>query len=84
MSEVVTSQTKFEERKEQCPTCGTLLQLLRISKAAELADVSAKTIYRYVEEGNVYAVRVAGKTLRICRGCLLQPLRGADERDFPQ
>jgi predicted site-specific integrase-resolvase len=41
-----------------------------------MADVSTKTIYRYVEEGNVYAVRIAGKTLRVCRGCLLKPFSG--------
>jgi predicted site-specific integrase-resolvase len=41
-----------------------------------MADVSSKTIYRYIEEGSVYAVRIAGKTLRVCRGCLLKPLSG--------
>jgi hypothetical protein len=59
--------------QDQCPICKAHLQLLRISKAAKLADVSSKTIYRYVEEGNVYAVKIAGKTLRVCRGCLLKP-----------
>jgi len=49
------------------------LRLLRVFRAAEMADVSSKTIYRYVEEGNVYAVKVAGKTLRVCRGCLIKP-----------
>ena len=45
--------------------------LLKIIKAAKLADVSCKTIYRYVEEGKVYSVKIAGSTIRICSSCLL-------------
>jgi len=56
----------------RCPLCNEYSQLLRVSKAAKLADVSRRTIYRYIEEGTVYAVRVAGKTYRVCSGCLLK------------
>ena len=61
------------DSSDLCPICKAPLRLLRISRAAKIADVSSKTIYRYVEEGNVYAVKVAGKTLRVCRGCLIKP-----------
>ena len=66
------SQIKFDDN-DQCPICRAPLQLLRISSAARAVDVSPKTIYRYVEKGDVFAVKVAGKTLRVCKTCLLKP-----------
>lgn len=61
-----------------CPRCNRYVQLLKIRKAAKVADVSCKTIYRYVEEGRVHVVKVAGSTIRVCSNCLLQ----ADD-EFP-
>lgn len=55
-----------------CPSCNLYVDLLRIRRAAKIADVSAKTIYRYVEEGRVHVVKVAGSTIRICSSCLLR------------
>jgi excisionase family DNA binding protein len=54
-----------------CPRCGCAVQPLRIHRAAAIVDVSRRTIYSYIEEGSVYAVKVAGKTLRVCSNCLL-------------
>lgn len=54
-----------------CPQCNNTAQFLSVSKAARAADVSRRTIYNYVEDGSVYALRVAGKTLRVCANCLL-------------
>jgi excisionase family DNA binding protein len=67
-------QEKVNE--EKCPKCGNPLLLLKISEAAKLVAVSEKTIYGYIEEGSVYAVKVAGKRFRICRGCLIRPYTG--------
>ena len=55
-----------------CPRCKEYTQLLKIKKAAKIADVSCKTIYRYIEEGKVYSVKVAGSTTRVCSGCLFK------------
>ena len=55
-----------------CPLCNSYVQLLKIEKAAKLVDVSRRTIYRYVEEGKVHSFKVAGKTIRVCSGCLLR------------
>jgi excisionase family DNA binding protein len=52
------------------------LLLLKIAEAAKLVGVSEKTIYGYIEEGSVYAVKVAGKRFRICKGCLMRPYTG--------
>jgi hypothetical protein len=55
-----------------CPRCGEYVQLLRVRKAAKIADVSNKTIYRYLDEGKVHCVKVAGSTTRVCSGSLFQ------------
>jgi excisionase family DNA binding protein len=55
-----------------CPRCGQYAMLLRTSKAARVADVSCKTVYRYIEEGKVHFVKIAGSTIRVCAGCLLR------------
>lgn len=67
-------QEKVNE--ERCPKCSTPLLLLKISEAAKVVGVSEKTIYGYIEEGSVYAVKVAGKRFRICKGCLIRPYTG--------
>lgn len=59
--------------EDVCPRCNNQLHLLRISKAAKLVDVREKTIYGYIEKGSVYSVKIAEKTLRICKSCLIQP-----------
>ncbi len=55
-----------------CPLCKEYTQPLKIKKAAKIADVSCKTIYRYIEEGKVYSVKIAGSTTRVCSGCLFK------------
>jgi len=60
------------DNKVWCPRCKQYVQLLKIRKAAKIADVSCKTVYRYVEEGRVHTVKIAGSTIRICSGCLLK------------
>jgi excisionase family DNA binding protein len=56
----------------RCPLCDNNVQLLRVSNAAKLVDVRPTTIYRYIDEGLVFALKVAGKTFRVCRSCLLR------------
>jgi hypothetical protein len=55
-----------------CPICDDYAQFIKSAHAARLAGVHRRTIYRYVEEGLVYTVKVAGRSLRICSGCLLR------------
>ena len=55
-----------------CPLCGKQVRLLRVARAAELIDVHTRTIYRYIDEGLVYAVKVVGKTYRVCGECLFR------------
>ena len=55
-----------------CPLCKHHAPLLKIRKATKIADVSRRTIYRYVEEGKVHSVKVAGTSIRVCSGCLLK------------
>jgi len=55
-----------------CPLCNVYVHLLKVKKAATVSDVSCKTIYRYIEEGKVHSVKIAGSTIRICSSCLLK------------
>ena len=67
------SQHQLPEDQEICPLCKDYLHLLRISQAAKKANVSEKTIYRYIEEGSLYCVKIVGKTYRVCKNCLIRP-----------
>jgi excisionase family DNA binding protein len=58
-----------------CPVCAGYVQMLRVPKAASLADVSRRTVYRYIQRGSVHAVQVAGGTYRVCAQCLLRRRR---------
>jgi hypothetical protein len=55
-----------------CPRCERYVQLLKIRKAAKIADVNSRTIYRYIEEGKIYSTKIASTTTRICSSCLLR------------
>lgn len=55
-----------------CPVCKKHLRLIKVSKAAALIDVHPRTIYRYIDEGLVYGLKVAGKTYRVCKQCLMR------------
>ncbi len=57
-----------------CPKCEDYVRLLSVRWAAKLVSVSPKTIYRYIEEGDVYVINVAGHTYRICGTCLIRPV----------
>lgn len=58
-----------------CPVCSEHAQFIKIANAAKLASVNRRTIYRYIEEGSVYSVKVAGKSYRVCSSCLLRQVR---------
>lgn len=55
-----------------CPLCKKQVKLLRVAHAAKIIDVHSRTIYRYIDEGLIYAVKVVGKTYRVCGDCLLR------------
>ena len=67
-----------------CPMCEKQVRLLRVSHAAGLVDVHARTIYRYIDEGLIYTVKVVGKTYRVCGDCLFRrgDLEKSDNRDI--
>lgn len=70
------SQRSLDEEQENCPLCRNSLRLIKVARAAEIANVSEKTVYRYIEEGSVYCAKIAGKTYRVCRSCLIRPYLG--------
>ena len=64
--------------KVWCPRCGEYVKVVRVSAAAKIVDVDRRTVYNYVKKNKVFAVKVAGSTLRVCTHCLL---RENDEQD---
>ena len=58
--------------KVWCPRCGEYVKVVRVTGAAKIVDVDRRTVYNYVKKNKVYAVRVAGSTLRVCSHCLLR------------
>jgi excisionase family DNA binding protein len=69
------SQPRFVGEQIWCPLCNNYAQFIKSAHAARLAGAHRRTIYRYIEEGVVYAVKVAGKSYRICSSCLLKQVR---------
>jgi len=55
----------------QCPMCCQVVELVTVTRASRIAGVSRRSVYNYIEEGLVFVVRVAGKTTRLCPGCLI-------------
>jgi len=60
------------EAKIWWPLCKKSVPLLRVTSAAKLVDVHRRTIYRYIEDGSVYALKIVGKTYRVCGDCLFR------------
>ena len=58
-----------------CPLCNDYAEFIKIAKAMRLATVHRRTIYRYIEEGEVSALKVAGKSYRVCSSCLLKRIQ---------
>ena len=62
--------------KVWCPRCGEYVKVVRVAGAAKIVDVDRRTVYNYVKKRKVYAVKVAGSTLRVCSHCLLREDEG--------
>lgn len=60
------------EARVWCPLCKKSVPLLKVTNAAKLVGVHRRTIYRYIEEGSVHALRIVGKTYRVCGECLFR------------
>ena len=58
--------------KVWCPRCNEYSKFVRVSSAARIVDVDRRTIYNYVKNHKVFAIRVAGGTLRVCSRCLVR------------
>ena len=58
--------------KVWCPRCMEYVKVVRVTGAAKIVDVDRRTVYNYVKKNKVFAVKVAGSTLRVCTHCLLR------------
>jgi hypothetical protein len=64
--------------KVWCQRCSQYVKVIRVSGAAKIVDVDRRTIYNYIKQQKVFAVKVAGNTIRVCSNCLL---RQSDDED---
>ncbi len=53
------------------------IELLTIQQVAEWAKVSPKTIYRWIESGDIPVVKFGNRTYRIPAGAVIEQLRRA-------
>lgn len=67
------SSTLVAGDKAWCPLCRDFSALVKVHRAARLVDMHSRTIYRYIEEGKIHAVKVGGRSYRVCSGCLVSP-----------
>lgn len=58
--------------KVWCPRCQEYVKVIRVVAAARIVDVDRRTVYNYIKKDKVFAVRVAGNTIRVCSHCLLR------------
>jgi hypothetical protein len=71
-----------------CPFCHTSSEFLTARQAGALAQVTPKSIYRWLASGKAHGVKTAGGGQRICRQSLFRPLPAyysqAAEAEQPQ
>ena len=65
-----------------CPQCHREIALISLRKAAEIAGVSRKTIYQWINKGLVSTVRIANGRLLICFSSLFKPSSEKDHEDW--
>jgi len=53
--------------RARCETCDKRVALLTIDEAARLAQVSSRTVYRWVEDGKLHFTETSDARLLICR-----------------
>lgn len=59
--------------RAHCPDCGREVQMLPPELAAEVAGITARMIYRWVEEKRVHFIEPASGVLLICSESLRGP-----------
>lgn len=58
--------------KVWCQRCKEYVKVIRVSGAAKIVNVDRRTIYNYIKQQKLFAVKVAGNTIRVCSNCLLR------------
>jgi excisionase family DNA binding protein len=66
------SNPQVVDDKVWCPLCKEYVQLIKISNATRLVNVHRRTVYRYIDQGLIYAVKIVGKSYRVCGNCLFR------------
>lgn len=53
-TEYIFARKSAQTIRVWCESCGAIMEMVRPEEAARRADVSTRTIYRWVEAGNIH------------------------------
>ena len=62
----------FSEIKSGANVAGNTSKSLESPARLKIVDVDRRRVYNYIKKKKVYAVKVAGNTIRVCSQCLLR------------
>ena len=63
-----------------CVLCNDHVRFVSIHHATQFADVSRRSIYRYIEAGKIQFFKLARTgQYRVCSGCLLSQSKPVDD-----
>ena len=65
------------------PTAAQIPPLMSVQRAAEMLDVSPKSIYRYIDEGKLRATRLGPRTLRVYADSVTALIDAGDSHPCP-
>ena len=75
--ELIVLHGQASRIRAYCPQCRQQSWWVTAGQAAQMAGVSTRTVYRWVEEGQVHFEEWEGREIRVCASSL--PLRRNDE-----
>lgn len=62
-----------------CGDCTAEVMMVSANEAAALAGVSSRTIYRWIEDGEIHFVEDSGGLIRVCANSIGNANRNRDE-----
>ena len=72
----MTSSSPFLGERIWCRICKAHTQFVSIHHATKFADVSRRSVYRYIEQGKIQSFKLAATgQYRVCTSCLIRDKR---------
>jgi hypothetical protein len=65
---LIVRRSPSQSKLMWCPACGLDVEMLDPEEAAAIASVSTRTIYKWIEAGQVHHAESAGGNVVVCPG----------------